>query len=344
MLTPAADQRVTPVLMDFAQDLDCQLRALAGEGGFRGVVRVESEGAVLLDTAYGRDGASRDLEPGMAFQIASVSKTFAGACMLSLVDRGRVSLDDPVIRWVGALPASWSAMTVRHLLTHTSGLSHWDGIGVDLRTRYERADLIGRIASSPLLFAPGARWSYSSPGYVLVAHIIEAVTGRPYREIATDKLLLPLGLTHTSFGDPPTGVNAARGSESGRGVTSADLRSTNVGTGDVWSTSADLASWPRALASGDVLNETSRTAIFTRQAHITASEDGLTDVGYCYGWYSARCQNMPIVFHTGDQPGFTSLLAWIRDLDTVVAVLAADDVKLSPAVFSAIARLPTRDR
>jgi CubicO group peptidase (beta-lactamase class C family) len=112
------------MLMDFVQDLDGQLRALAGAGGFRGAVRVESEGAALLDAACGRDGASRDLEPGMAFQIASVSKTFAAACMLSLMDRGRLSLDDPVIRWVGVLPTSWSAMTVRHLLTHTSGSSH----------------------------------------------------------------------------------------------------------------------------------------------------------------------------------------------------------------------------
>jgi CubicO group peptidase (beta-lactamase class C family) len=330
--------------MDFVQDLNCQLRALAGEGGFRGAVRVESEGVVLLDAAYGRDGANRDIEPNMAFQVASVSKTFAAACMLSLVDRGDASLDDPVIRWVGALPTSWSDMTVRHLLTHTSGLSHWDGIGVDLRTTYERAELIGRIARSQLLFAPGSRWSYSSPGYVLVGHIIEDVTGRPYREIATEQVLLPLGLNHTNFSDPPTGVHAVRGSVAGREVTSAELRSTNVATGDVWSTSADLARWPRALASGDVLTTTSRRSIFTQQAHITDSENGLTDVGYCYGWYSARCQRMPIIFHPGDQPGFTALLLWMRAPDAVVAVLAADEVKLSPAVFSAIAGRSTRSR
>lgn len=91
-------------------------------------------------------------------------------------------------------------------------------------------------------------------------------------------------------------------------------------------------------------SQTSREAIFTQRAHVTASEDGLTDVGYGYGWYSARCRTMPINFHTGDQPGFTSLLAWIRDVDIVVAVLAADEVNLSPAVFSAIERLSTRDR
>jgi Beta-lactamase len=112
----------------------------------------------------------------------------------------------------------------------------------------------------------------------------------------------------------------------------------------VWSTSADLARWPRALASGDVLSKTSRKAILTQQARITDSEDGLTAIGYCYGWYSARCRSMPIIFHAGDQPEVTSLLALIRDLDTVVAVLAADEVKLSPTVFSAIARLPTGDR
>ena len=322
------------------RDLDGQLRDLAGAGRFRGVARVEGKGAVLLDAAYGRDGAGRDLEPGAAFQIASISKTFAAACVLCLVDRGDLSLDDPVTRWVGAVSLrSWSNMTVRHLLTHTSGLCHWDGIGVDLGVAYDRAELIARIAGSQLLFAPGAGWSYSSPGYVLVGHIIEAVAGCPYPEIATDLLLSPLGLTHTSFVDPSPGVYAARGSRSGRAVTSADLRSTNVATGDVWSTAADLARWPRALASGDVLSRTSRAAIFTQQAPITDRDSGLTHIGYCYGWYSARCGGIPIIFHNGDQPGFTSFLAWIPNPDAVVVVLAADELELHSIVLPAIARL-----
>ena len=76
------------------------------------------------------------------------------------------------------------------------------------------------------------------------------------------------------------------------GVPSAELRSTNVGTGDVWSNAADLAWWPHALASREVLSSTIRDAIFTQQAHISEREDGLTDVGYCYGWFSARYENL----------------------------------------------------
>ena len=127
-----------------------------------------------------------------------MSKTFAAACALWPADQGAISLHDPVRRWIGALPASWSSMTVRQLLTHTSGLCHWDGLGVDLCSAYQRADLIDRITRSQLLFAPGARWSYSSPGFVLVADIVETATGRPYRQVATDQLLRPLGLSHTS--------------------------------------------------------------------------------------------------------------------------------------------------
>jgi CubicO group peptidase (beta-lactamase class C family) len=249
--------------MGVAADLDAQLRALAAAGGFRGAVRVA----------------------------------------LWLVGQGAISLDDPVRRWIGALPASWSSMTVRQLLTHTSGLCHWDGLGVDLCSAYQRADLIDRITSSQLLFAPGACWSYSSPGFVLVADIVETATGRPYRQVATDQLLRPLGLSHTSVGDPPEGVVTARGSVTGLGVPSAELRSTNVGTGDVWSTAADLAWWPRALASREVLSSTIRDAIFTQQAHISEREDGLADVGYCYGWFSARCENLPVIFTTGTNRG-----------------------------------------
>ena len=128
----------------------------------------------------------------------------------------------------------------------------------------------------------------------------------------------------------------------GRGVPSAELRSTNVGTGDVWSTAADLAWWPRALASREVLSSTIRDAIFTQQAHISEREDGLTDVGCCYGWFSARCENLPVIFHHGDQPGFTSFLTWIRELDVVIVVLAADELKLDPIVLPAVAGLPTK--
>jgi CubicO group peptidase (beta-lactamase class C family) len=328
--------------MSVAADLDAQLRALAAAGGFRGAVRVECEGAVVVDAAYGRDGAERELGSGAAFQIASVSKTFAAACALWLVDQGAISLDDPVHRWIGAPPASWSSMTVRQLLTHTSGLCHWDGLGVDLCSAYKRADLIDRITSSQLLFDPGTRWSYSSPGFVLVAHIVETATGCPYRQVATDQLLSPLALSHTSVGDPPEGVVTARGSVIGRGVPSAELRSTNVGTGDEWSTAADVAWWPRALAPPGVLSSTMRDAIFTQQAHISEGEDGLTDLGYCYGWFSARCENLPVIFHHGDQPGFTSFLTWIRELDVVIVVLAADELKLDAIVLPAVAGLPTK--
>ena len=79
----------------------------------------------MVDATYGRDGAGRELGSGAAFQIASVSKTFAAACALWPVDQCAISLDDPVRRWIGALPASWSCTTLRQLLTHTSGLCHW---------------------------------------------------------------------------------------------------------------------------------------------------------------------------------------------------------------------------
>lgn len=87
--------------MGVAADLDAQLRALAAAGGFRGAVRVECEGAVVVDAAYGRDRAGREFGSGAAFQIASVSKTFAAACALWLVGQGAISLDDPVAAGLG---------------------------------------------------------------------------------------------------------------------------------------------------------------------------------------------------------------------------------------------------
>jgi CubicO group peptidase (beta-lactamase class C family) len=213
------------------------------------------------------------------------------------------------------------------LLTHTSGLAHWKDTGLDLHEPLPREELLARFAATPLAFEPGSGWAYSSLGYVLLAHVVETVTGEPYPSVLEREVLSPLGLRQTRAEEPAAGVTAAHGSRGGEPVPSFDLR-VNVGTGDVWSTTADLVRWPRALASLS-------PSAFSRQAAVADEEDGLTDVGYGYGWFTASLDGERIIFHPGDNAGFVSLLVWAPERDLVLAMLAADQIDLPPLALPA---------
>jgi len=309
-------------------------------GGFRGAVRLDRNGVVLLDFAIGADGAGVAIRPSTAFQIASVTKTFTAAVVLTLADEGLLSLDDHLPTWIPEAPRGWSQITLRHLLTHTSGLPHWAGIpSLDMYSPCERAELISLITSAPLQNPPGTRWSYSSLGFVLLAHIAETVYQCPWASLVARRLLQPLGLHETAVAVPPWTTVAAHGSRNGEASRSFDLATVNLGTGDIWSTTGDLARWPCAISRTAILSPATRQQMLTRQAAVAASDDGFTDVGYGYGWHTARCAGIRVVFHGGDQPGFTSLLVWAPEPDVTLAVLSADEIKLAPAVLPALVQL-----
>ncbi len=320
--------------------LDARLTDLAAAGRFRGALRVERGNAVLIDGAYGTDGAGTALAPATAFQIASISKSFTAASVLLLADRGRLPIDEPLAKFIEAAPPAWSGIAVRHLLTHTSGLGHWPDIaGLDMYSPCPRDQLLARITATALRFAPGAGWLYSSLGYVLLAHLVEVTAGVPYAAFVASEVLEPLELRHTSISEPPRNCHAARGTVGGEPTRSFDLGSVNVGTGDVWSTTADLARWPRAIASSELLNREARNMLFSSQAKIADEDDGLTDVGYGCGWFTARIRRHTVILHPGDQPGFTSLVAWAPATDVVIAALAADEIELAPLVLPTFERL-----
>ena len=188
-------------------------------------------------------------------------------------------------------------------------------------------------------FEPGSGWAYSSPGYVLLAHIVETVAGVRCPSFLRSDVLEPLELLQTSAAEPPDGAHAARGSRAGAPARSFDLGSVSVGAGDVWATTADLARWPRALASSGLLSGPSRAAIFSQQAAIADEQEGFTNLGYSYGWFTARYGGRRLVFHPGDQSGFTSLLVWAPELELLIALLAADEIDVWPLVLPALTDL-----
>ncbi|GAA1844195.1 serine hydrolase domain-containing protein [Asanoa iriomotensis] len=249
-----------------------------------------------------RSGGSAD--PRTRFQVASVSKTFAAAVTLMLVDRGTLRLGDPVLPGV----------TVHHLLSHTSGLGQFrDMPSLDLAAGRVSRDL---IRQEPLLDPPGTRWRYSSPGYILLGEVIEHAAHAPYPDVLRELVIGPLGLTDTVVGVRPV-ERVAAGHRDGQPIREWDLAAL-TGTGDIWSTVGDLTRFARTLDPG-VLDRLRQP-----QATLTEpDEDGLTHYGY--GLYVGN----GLALHSGDNPGFRSVLAWLPD-GRVAAVLSNDEADADP--------------
>jgi CubicO group peptidase (beta-lactamase class C family) len=146
----------------------------------RGAALLQRGAEDLVAVACGTTGTDPDASCSLQtrFQIASVTKQFTAAAVLLLADRGVLSVNDPVSRWLDGCPAAWDPITVHHLLSHSSGLVHWPGLhGLEVTRPVTTSEKLRVFAAAALLSPPGQRYSYSSPGYVLLAHILERATG-----------------------------------------------------------------------------------------------------------------------------------------------------------------------
>ena len=258
------------------------------------------------------------------FQIASVSKQFTAAAILLLEERGALSLADPAGRWIEGCPQTWNDITLHHLLTHTSGLVHWKDLPeLDLTRRLDAREEIAVFQRTPLHSAPGAAWYYSSPGYVLLAHVVESSSGRPYREFLADEIFKPLEMASTFAGNG-SGGRLAAGFAHGEPVPSFELDVVNMGTGDVWSTVGDIARWDLGLAANRLFSERSTQSMLTSHA-LVEDPNFAPAIGYGYAWFAGDIGGRRALYHPGDNAGFQSLNAWLVDDDVRIIVLSNDE-------------------
>ena len=150
-----------------------------------------------LIRSFGPEGHRRAV-----FLLASISKPFTATGLMVLVDRGAISLDDPVVKFLPEFSVGErSLVTLRHLLTHTSGLPDMLPENIDLRRRHASlGEFVAATCRTPLLFAPGTQVRYQSMGSLIAARIAEGVTGMPFRDFLQQEVFTPLGMTHTSLG------------------------------------------------------------------------------------------------------------------------------------------------
>ena len=185
------------------------------------------------------------------------------------------------------------------------------------------------FAEVPLVGPPGERYSYSSPGYVVAAHVVERASGQAYAAFLEQAIFEPLGMGCTFAGRGRGRPCLSAGFRQSEPVPSFELDVVGMGAGDLWSTAGDVARWDKALAEGEILSEPARQAMFSVSAaaveYSTEMKDIFHDQGYGYGWAVATAFGRKVFFHTGGNAGFRSINAWFPDDDVRVIALSNDE-------------------
>jgi D-alanyl-D-alanine carboxypeptidase len=338
--------------------LSVDMRAVL-RAGAPGVIVFARHGSRTLRLSAGVGNRARrtPMRVDDRVRIGSVTKTFVAAVVLQLAGEGRLSLDDTVERWLPGLVPNGGAITLRQLLHHTSGVFDYldDGdqrvlkpyLGGDLAYTWSARDLVRVAAKHPPHFAPGAGWSYSNTGFVLLGLVVEAVTGDTLQAELSRRLFAPLGLRHSSLAT--TGRIAGAHAHGYFRMGKAPLRDITPlsptiawGAGAIVSTVGDVAQFYRALLQGRVV----RPELL--QAMETTVPMGPPGEGYGLGLWHSRTLGLAPRFrlrcaasawgHDGDFPGYVTWAFNSRDGSRQVVVAVNDDALTRKAQI-AVARL-----
>ena len=276
---------------------------------YRGIANLEWNTPVAEDTV---------------FEIGSVTKQFTAACILKLAEAGKLSLDDKISQYLPDTPPSWTNITLRHLMSHTSGIPNYDSLdGFELRLHMTKAQFVHKIGAYPLVFQPGEKWKYCNSGYNLLAYIVENVSGTNYWDFLRAQVFQPLQMTRTTRRDPDRiiphradGYELAKGAAVNRNYDLTDL----FGAGAIVSTVPDLAKWNAALDGTSLLTEASKKQWWTP----AQLNDG-KKLPYGLAWFLADVQGHKNIGHSGSTSGFSAALERFPDDHLSVIILSNTD-------------------
>jgi len=317
--------------------IDAIVRSYAANDKFSGVVLVAEKGKVIYEKAVGyRTFADKtSLKKTDIFELASVSKQFTAMVIMMLKEKGLLKYDDMVEKY---LDIPYKGISIRNLLTHTSGLpdyqdimdAHWDKTKVANNT-----DILAYLNkyAPPKLFEPGTKYTYSNTGYVLLASIAEKVSGRDFIEFCNTEIFNKLGMKNTAIRtlDEKAAVkNFAIGhiyvKERNEYIRADSFPSSNYtiwlgnrkGPGRISSTVEDLLKWDAALYTNDLVHQQTLEQAFIP----TVLKDG-TLSNYGFGWeiIAPAGQNGKIVWHNGDNPGYKTQIMRYIGLDRTLIIL-----------------------
>ncbi len=326
----------------FADKVDDYIKAQMAERHVPGAaVAVIQKGRVVKMKGYGMASVefAATVTVDTVFEIGSVSKQMTAAAILLLVEDGKVKLDEKISAYLPNTPESWKDVTVRNLLTHSSGIKSYTSLdGFELSRRMTVNQFIAKLAPHPLEFTPGERNIYSNSGFNLLALIVESRSGMKYIDFMRKRIFGPLEMTKTTDRDPQFIVKyRANGYEwendhlAGRDASLTDL----TGAGSIVSTIGDMVKWSKAVGSDTLLKKSSRSEWWKKFIFNNGKESP-----YGFGWRISEIRGHKLIGHTGQTAGFGSAHFRYPESETmVIALTNIGENGVGGAIAAGVAKL-----
>jgi CubicO group peptidase (beta-lactamase class C family) len=325
----------------WADQIDDYLQAQMKEHGIAGAaLLVVQNGQPVKTAAYGFANLElrTPVRPETVFEIGSLTKQFTAAGILLLQQDRKLSVDDKVRRYLREAPTTWKDITLRHLLTHTSGIKNYTGFdGFELRRHLTQAQFIEVVRVLPLDFQPSTSWKYCNTGYNLLGFVIENVSGKSYWDFMSERIFQPLGMTATTNRLPSLIItNRAAGYEQTNHVLiNRDSDLTDVfSAGALVSTVLDFGRWNAALDGEKLLTAASKEQMW----HPMALRDD-KPTKYGFGWFIDTVEGHRNIGHSGSTSGFSASIQRFPDEHLAVILLTNTDEQIATTLARKIAML-----
>lgn len=310
--------------MDQSAAFEAYMQAAVRNAAFSGTVLVARDGAPIFRKSYGLANRAFDVPnaDNTLYQLASVTKPFTALLIMMLQEEGKLKVDDLACDYLADCPLAWRSITIRQLLTHTSGIPNYSSLPdwdetLDSRT-YGTGGLVALVRELPLEFAPGEGYRYSNSGYNLLGTIIERVSGKPLPDALRDRILTPLGMDHTVFNTSRRVVPHLATGYYSLGSTFIEATPQSMtgmyGEAGLSSTVDDLLTWARALDAYTLISRASSEQMIDQAQN-----------NYGFGWEKRTWHGRRMIGHAGSGPGFSNMVARFPDDDLTVVVLSNSD-------------------
>ncbi len=293
-------------------------------------IAVLHNGEVILAKGYGKATLEHNVPvtPDTIFQSGSIGKMFTAVSVMKLVEAGKMRLDDPITNYLPSAPERWKSITIRHLLTHTSGVA--DGDKFNLRADYSDEELAKLCFSLPLEFAAGSRWNYSNTGYVLLGIIVNQAAARSYLDIIDSEVFKPLGMkTARGISDADIVPNRASGyARVDGGLKNQDWVSPSfnrTADGSLYLSLNDMISWEKGVERGAILSSASWNQIYS-PVRLTSGKT----YPYGFGWMlESTATGQARRYHSGGWQGFSTFYSrYLGDGLSVIVLANTDDANV----------------
>jgi CubicO group peptidase (beta-lactamase class C family) len=274
-----------------------------------GVFLAAKNGKIIYRKAFGMANLEMDvkMKPESVFEIGSMTKQFTAVSVLMLAEKGKLNVNDEIKKFIADYP-NGNAITIHHLLTHTSGVKDFTSMKSikDIARRdLSPKELVDFFKNEPSDFKPGEQYKYCNSGYVLLGYIIEIVSGQTYEEFVTENIFKKIGMENTFYASHEKIIkNRVAGYRDKEHYVNANYISfsTPYASGSIMSNVDDMLKWQNAINSNALLNP-----VFTEKAFTNYQLINGVNIDYGYGWHLKKVKDKIVREHGGSIFGFKSM-------------------------------------